>query len=115
MDYSQSTTQRNFGQPFVCLDICLTFLDIISEQYLHPDGPCFAFHKLAFHAFSDHLATQNIGNANLILPILPTIRLRFTDEKWQTEETQLSGLDLNPKPWLLNPICFPNAPEQNSY
>ena len=115
MDYPQSTTQRKLGQLSVFLDISWDFLDIISEQYLHQAVSCFAFYRLAFHTFSEHLTTQNIGYANLIFPLLQTIQLRFTEEKWQTEETQLVGLDLNPKPWILNPICFLNASKKNSY
>lgn len=46
-----STTQKEFDQCFVPWIFALDFISIITEQYLEQDGSCFAFYKLAFHAF----------------------------------------------------------------
>lgn len=64
---------------------------------------------------SVHSTTHNMGKTVLFFSILQTIQLRFTEEKWHAEETELVELDLNATSWILNPICFLNASKINPY
>lgn len=54
-----------------------------------------------------------MGKVGLMFPILQTISLRVTKMQ-HTEDTEVVGLDLKPKSWVLNPICLLNASKKKN-